>query len=276
MHTLGSFILSHRVPEDWRAQAEVFNELFYVFLTIGTLVGVVVVGYTLYHAYRARGGAAPDEESFQTPVVGELPSGQTGPKSKKLFVSFGISAVIVISLVSYSYFLLLEVEQGPTEDVDAETAEQMQVEVVGIQFGWRFHYPNGLETFNELRVPQGEVIRLTVTSADVWHNFGIPELRVKADAIPGQEAKTWFIASEPGTYTAKCYELCGRGHSDMTAEIIVMENEEFTQWYENQSVENDSGGSGQGGGGSTPEGEGGDSGGSSNHRIAAPAEGVAA
>ena len=269
----GSFILSHQVPEDWRAQAEVFSEIFFVFLVIGTLVGVVVIGYTLYHAYRGRDGAEADDGSFEPPVLGELPSGQSGKKSKKLFVSFGISAIIVISLVSYSYFLLLEVEAGPSpEDDEADHVEEMEVEVVGVQFGWRFIYPNGVETFDQLRVPQGEVIRLSVTSADVWHNFGVPELRIKADSIPGQYQETWFIANETGSYTANCYELCGTGHSEMTGEIVVMENEEFYEWYEEQGaeVENSTDSESE----STPEGE--DGGGGSDHRIAAPADRLAA
>lgn len=268
----GSLILSHQVPEDWRAQAEVFGEIFSVFLIIGTLVGVVVVGYTLYHAYRARDGAGADDGSFEQPVLGELPSGQSGKKSRKLFVSFGLSAVIVISLVAYSYFLLLYVEEGPTQDVEGDAAQQLEVEVVGIQFGWQFVYPNGVETFDELRVPQGEVIRLTVTSADVWHNFGVPELRVKADSIPGQYQDTWFIADETGSYTANCYELCGTGHSDMAGQIVVMENEEFYEWYEEQGAEVEDSSSSENG--STSEGD--DGGNGTDDRIAAPADRVAA
>jgi cytochrome c oxidase subunit 2 len=156
--------------------------------------------------------------------------------------------------------------------VEGDAAQQLEVRVVGIQFGWEFHYPNGAETFNELRVPQGEVVRLRVTSGDVWHNFGIPALRVKADSIPGQYSETWFIANETGTYTANCYELCGRGHSDMNADVIVMENESFDEWYENQAAQNssDSGDSTP-----TPSGDDGESG-SSSHRIAGPAGVVAA
>jgi len=260
-------ILSHRVPEDWRAQAEVFGEIFSVFLVIGTLVGVVVVGYTLYHAYRGRdtgqsGGGDGDESKFEAPVVGELPTGQSGGKSKKLFLSFGLSAVVVISLVAYSYFLLLYVEEGPSQEVEGDAAQQLEVRVVGIQFGWEFHYPNGAETFNELRVPQGEVVRLTVTSDDVWHNFGIPAMRVKADAIPGQEQKTWLIANETGTHTANCYELCGRGHSDMNAQVVIMENGEFYDWYESEATNKSETES-------TPADEGGD-----DHGRVAPPAGV--
>ena len=259
----GNLVLSHQVPEDWRAQAEVFGEIFTVFLVIGTLVGVVVVGYTLYHAYRGRDTGATADDGFDAPVLGELPTGQSGAKSRKLFVSFGLSAVIVISLVAYSYFLLLYVEEGPTHDVDGDSAEQLKVQVVGIQFSWQFVYPNGVETYDELRVPQGEVIRLTVTSNDVWHNFGIPELRVKADSIPGQEQETWFIADETGNYTANCYELCGQGHSEMVGEVIVMENEAFYEWYESQGSENsssdDSTSDGATSGNSTSDGDGGES-----------------
>ena len=130
----------------------------------------------------------------------------------------------------YSYGLLLYVEQGPSGDVADE--QNMEVEVVGLQFAWQFHYPNGVRTTGTLNVSKGEVVRLAVTSDDVWHNFGAPELRVKADAIPGEYSHTWFIANETGTYDVKCYELCGRGHSEMTAEIVVMEEEAFDEWYE--------------------------------------------
>jgi cytochrome c oxidase subunit 2 len=262
-------VLAHQVPEDWRAQAEVFGQLFTVFLAIGTLVGVVVVSYTLYHAYKARARDG-DDSSFEPPVLGELPTGQTGPKSKKLFLSFGLSAVIVISLVVYSYFLLLYVEQGPTEDVSNDTADELEVEVVGIQFGWQFHYANGVQTFNELRVPKGRLIRLTVTSNDVWHAFGVPSLRIKADAIPGQYQETWFFANETGTYDAACYELCGSGHAEMNADIVVMEEEEFEEWYEQQganATQNES----TPGAESTPGGEN-----ETHDRVGGPAEAVAA
>jgi cytochrome c oxidase subunit 2 len=80
-------------------------------------------------------------------------------------------------------------------------------------------------------VPADTEIRLTVTSGDVFHNFGIPGLRVKSDAIPGQTTETWFVAEEPGRYQAACYELCGQGHSYMTSEVVVMSEEEYEKWY---------------------------------------------
>ncbi|MEF8853056.1 MAG: cytochrome c oxidase subunit II [Haloarculaceae archaeon] len=217
-----------------RAPAEVFQRIFLVFLGLGTLVGTVVITYTLYNAYKYRytEDSDPIPES-KRPQLGELPEG--GGKGKKLFLSFGLSAVIVLSLVAWTYGALVMVEEGPSAQVDGEY-DSLDIRVEGYQFGWEFHYPNGhvenSQSDGKLYAPVDSVVNLSVTSQDVHHNFGVPELRVKSDAIPGQTTDAWFVADETGTYQAACYELCGQGHSYMDAEIVVMENEEFQDWYE--------------------------------------------
>lgn len=218
---------------EWRSQADVFNELFLVFLGLGTLVGIVVVAYTLYNAYVYRDTGA-DDDGEDRPMLGELPTGDKGGKGKKLFLSFGISAIIVISLVVYSYMLLLYVEEGPDSDPEAE----IEVDVEGFQFGWEFQYENGITTTDEMVIPAGEVVYIDVTARNVWHTFGVSELRVKSDAIPGQTSTTWFTAEE-GTYVAECFELCGSGHSDMDAEIIALPPDEFEEWYEENAPDDD-------------------------------------
>ena len=211
-----------------RAPAEVFNSIFVVFLGLGTLVGVVVISYTLYNAYKYRYRAEKDPApDLDRPELGELP--ESGGKGKKLFLSFGISALIVLSLVIWTYASLLYVEGKPTE-VQQNGGEVLTIDVDGFRFGWQFTYPNGATT-STLRVPTDTVINLSVTSEDVFHNFGIPEMRVKSDAIPGQTTNTWFVAEETGTYTAACYEICGEGHSGMDAKVVVMEPDEYESWY---------------------------------------------
>ncbi len=211
---------------DVRAPAEVFESIFEVFLVLGTLVGVVVVAYTLYYAvkYRAGDGADPHADSVARPELGELPTGGAG--GRKVFLSLGISAVIVLSLIGWTYMELSYIEDGP----DIEGEEDLHVTVEGYQFGWTFVYPNGYES-TTLRVPRNRVVRLDVTSRDVFHNFGIPAFRVKADAIPGQTTSAWFTHEETGTYEAQCYELCGSGHSMMTAEVEVVSRDAYREWY---------------------------------------------
>lgn len=212
------------VPEGTRV--DVFQRIFWVFLVLGTLVGVVVVAYMLYNAYVYRDGAGSAGD-VSRPSLGELPEGGGG--GGKLFLSFGLSTVIVLSLIVWTYGTLLYVENRPAR----AQADAMEVDVVGYQFGWEFEYPNGHTTNGQLRVPEDRLVTLNVTSRDVFHNFGVPELRVKTDAIPGQTTEAWFVADETGRHQAQCYELCGVGHSYMTAEVVVMEEAAFEEWYAN-------------------------------------------
>lgn len=211
-------------------RAELFQLIYDVFLVLGTAVGVVVIGYMCVNAYRYRDGAGADVDDYDRPSLGETPTGGGG--GKKLAVSFVLSTLIVVSLIGWTYGSLLTVDQGPPEGSDP-----LEVTVVGSQFTWEFVYPNGHTTTGELRVPAGRPVRLVVTSDDVFHNFGSPALRVKADALPGQTTDTWFEANQVGTYRAECYELCGVGHSSMTATVHVMQPSEYREWYANTTNE---------------------------------------
>lgn len=233
-----------------RTPGEVFTQIFEVFLILGTVVGVVVVLYTLQYAYRYRAGReGADEEDDDRPILGELPAG--GGKGRKLLLSFGLSTIIVVSLIFWTYGSLLFVESGPPQDA----ADALEIEVEGYQFGWEFIYPNGHKT-DTLRVPADRAVYLRVTSRDVFHAFGVPALHVKADAIPGQYTDTWFVAEETGSYQAKCYELCGSGHSFMTAPVEVVEPAAFEEWYAGTGNGTDSGGTGNDTGNGTGEGSG--------------------
>ena len=225
-----------------RTPADVFETVYLVFLILGTLVGLVVIAYMLSKAWRYRDDGERDEtedKKVVRPMLGHLPTGSGG--GKKLFVSFGISAVIVLSLIVWTYTALLYVEDTPQE-------ADLTVEVTGQQFSWQFAYENGETSTNTLRLPANSTVRLRITSSDVFHNFGIPDMRVKGDAIPGQVTDKWFVTETPGTHAAHCYELCGAGHSGMDAEVIVMEQDAFQEWYANSSTQASVSGDATGGG----------------------------
>lgn len=212
---------------------EIFRTIFVVFLVLGTIVGVVVIGYMLYNGYKFRDREDRDGEAgIDRPELGELPEGGGG--GRKLALSLLLSAVVVISLIAWTYFALLYVETQPTE---AATGDSINVRVEGFQFGWEFVYPNG-NTSDTLRVPANTRVDLTITSRDVFHNFGIPAFKFKKDAIPGQTTRAWFQPNETGTYQAQCFELCGAGHSAMNANVTVMEPAAFERWYANTTPSN--------------------------------------
>lgn len=221
------------------SRVEVFSQIFDVFLVLGTVVGVIVIAYMVYNAYVYRSRPDDDGEpdpdlADERPTLGEIPTG--GGKGGKLFLSFTLSAVVVIALIGWTFGTLLYVEAA--EPVQGDDALTVQVE--GFQFGWEYTYPNGNKT-GTLRLPAETAVKIEVTSRDVFHNFGIPELRVKSDAIPGQTTETWFVTDEPAEYDAVCYELCGSGHSFMQTNVVVMEQDAYEAWYANTTSDSDGG-----------------------------------
>lgn len=221
-----------------QSMSEIFPFIFRIFLILGTIVGIVVIGYMLYTAYRYRESAAESADDADRPRLGELPTGGGG--GKKLALSLTLSAIIVIGLIAPTYVFLRDVEAGPS---DAENP--IEIKVTGYQFGWTFTYPNGYNN-TTLRVPTDRPVKFSVTSRDVMHNFGIPAFNFKTDAIKGQTTDGWIDPETPGTYQAQCFELCGTGHSQMDANVIVMKPDAYEKWYADTGTNNASSGSGSG------------------------------
>lgn len=95
---------------------------------------------------------------------------------------------------------------------------------------WKVQHPSGKREINELHVPIGQPIRLTITSEDVLHSFYIPAFRAKMDAVPGRYTTSWFEPSKAGEYHIFCAEYCGTKHSMMIGRVVVMEPAQYEQW----------------------------------------------
>lgn len=102
--------------------------------------------------------------------------------------------------------------------------------VVGKQWMWKFYHPNGQTEVNDLHVPVGQPIRLTMISQDVIHNFYVPEFRVHTDVLPNRYRYAWFEATKPGVYNLFCSEYCGTEHSRMIGKVYAMEPAEYELW----------------------------------------------
>jgi len=115
----------------------------------------------------------------------------------------------------------------------------LRVQVTAKQFNWEMVYPgpdgqfgtaDDLQLENELHVPVGKVVRVTLKAKDVIHSFFLPNLRLKQDAVPGREIEAWFEATKPGRYEIPCAELCGFGHSGMKGWLTVHPPDEYQKW----------------------------------------------
>ncbi len=109
-------------------------------------------------------------------------------------------------------------------------AESMEIYVVGKQWMWKAQHGTGQREINELHVPVGRNIKLTMTTEDVLHDFFIPAFRTKADVVPGRYTTVWFNATKPGKYHIYCAEYCGLNHSGMGGWVYVMEQRDFDNW----------------------------------------------
>jgi cytochrome c oxidase subunit 2 len=113
-------------------------------------------------------------------------------------------------------------------------APALTVEVIGHQFNYEFRYPGLRDSYfsgtEPMHLPVGRQVRVLVTSADVIHSFWVPEMRMKADTVPGLVQNLNFTPQHAGTYDIVCTEFCGVNHSRMQAKLVVQSPAAFDAW----------------------------------------------
>jgi cytochrome c oxidase subunit 2 len=104
-------------------------------------------------------------------------------------------------------------------------------------------------TLNQLYLPANKPIIVKLRSKDVIHSFGVPEFRVKQDAIPGLTIPIWFVptittadmrtqlGNPEFQYEIACAQLCGLGHARMRGFVTVQSAEEFQKWMDEAMAE---------------------------------------
>jgi len=180
-------------------------------------------------------------------------AGAKGKISKGLEI--GIAVIEVVLLVFYA----IPAWATRVSDFPADS-EAVVVRVTAEQFAWNAHYPGndgrfgrrdiklvgtdnpiGLDrtdadakdditTVNQLNLPVDRPVLVHLSSKDVIHSFGLIEMRVKQDAIPGMDIPVWFIPNRIGEYEIACSQLCGLGHYRMRGFVSVKTDADFKTW----------------------------------------------
>jgi len=133
-----------------------------------------------------------------------------------------IPFLLMMVMFSWGASIFFEMSRPPDD--------AMNIYVVGKQWMWKTQHLEGRREINELHVPVGRPIKLTMTSEDVIHSFYMPAFRVKFDVLPGKYTTAWFNPTKPGKYHLFCAEYCGTLHSGMIGWIYVMEPAEYERW----------------------------------------------
>jgi cytochrome c oxidase subunit 2 len=154
---------------------------------------------------------------------GDLEDGVYLEGNNALEITWTILPLIVVIGISY-------IGSGVLADTMRMDPKALEVKVVGQQWSWRFEYPDQNITSTELVLPNNKQVLLRLTSDDVIHSFWVPQFRLKQDAIPGSFRELRITPNKLGEYQMVCSELCGEQHAYMTAQVRVVEQEEFDGW----------------------------------------------
>ncbi len=197
-------------PEQASTFAWQVDYLYFYLIAISVFFTVGIVTAIFYFAIKYR-----ETEKFATPdeIHGSIPL--------ELFWSF-IPFVISMTIFLGGAVVYYNQYTAPTD--------AMEVYVVGKQWMWKIQHSSGQREINELHVPVGRKVKITLTTEDTLHDFFIPAFRTKADAVPGRYTTMWFEATKPGKYRLYCAEYCGLNHSGMGGWVYVLEQKDFDNW----------------------------------------------
>ena len=141
----------------------------------------------------------------------------------------------VIPLIIVTFFFFLTLQTLKRIDRPHSLTQKPDVLIIGRQWWWNLVYlKEKVITANELHIPVGKQILMRVESDDVIHDWWVPDLGPKIDAIPGQPNYTWISADKPGTYLGTCSEYCGIQHAWMRISVIAQTQDEYEKWVKSQ------------------------------------------
>jgi cytochrome c oxidase subunit 2 len=175
------------------------------------LIAILLITFAV--KYRRRG---PDQRP--APVKGSLPLEITWT-----------AIPLVIALIIFFWAARLHVATSYPPD------HAMEIFVVGKQWMWKAQHVSGQSEINQIHVPAGRPVKLTMISQDVIHSFFVPAFRIHQDVLPNRYTTIWFEPTTPGTYHLFCSQYCGTNHAQMVGQVIVMPPEAFADWLKNGS-----------------------------------------
>ena len=80
----------------------------------------------------------------------------------------------------------------------------------------------------------GRPVIARLIAKDTIHSFKMPVMRITQDAIPGIEIPVWFEAKETGRFQLGCAQLCGLGHYEMKADLVIESREDYQKWLDEE------------------------------------------
>lgn len=197
-------------------QAQALSHLFVVTLFVCAVIFVIVAALVFLCIVKFRGRPG-DAEPRQ--VAG----------NHRLEISWTVaSALILVGLFVLTVHAMHVSDPVPNRPPD--------LTIIGHQWWWEVRYANGAVAANEIHIPAGLDLLVRLESADVIHDFWVPQLGRKMDMIPGHPNYVWLHADRPGEYLGACAEYCGAEHAWMRIQVEAQREDEFNNWLAHQDT----------------------------------------
>jgi len=197
-------------------QAQSIYDLFQIVMVIAAVILLIVTGLVVTAAirFRRRPGDALPRQDF----------GNHRLETLWTVIPF----LIVTAMFVLTVRTMRQVDPHPID-------RKPDLEIEAHQWWWEFRYPGaGVVTANELHIPVNKNLYYRLTSGDVVHDFWVPQLGQKIDAVPNHPNYAWISADAPGTYLGTCAEYCGAEHAWMRIRVIAQSPEDFAAWVKDQ------------------------------------------
>ena len=198
-------------------------DLLWVVIGGAIFVLITVQGALIYTLIRFR--RRPEQGN----AIPEQTHGNT-----RLEIAWTVAPAIVLAVIAVpTVTTLVDLAEEPPENA-------LHITAVGHQWWWEFQYPEqDLTASNELHIPVGRPVSITLESADVIHSFWIPKIAGKVDMVPNHSNTLPTFTVPPGsegTYLGQCAELCGTAHALMRFRVIAQSPADFEAWVAAQQA----------------------------------------
>jgi cytochrome c oxidase subunit 2 len=204
-------------PDVASLHADQVDALFFFLISVAVFFTIAICAFIIYFAVKYHRKSDADRPA--------------PTKDGKLLEILGSVIPFILMMIMFFWGAKLYFDSRiPPKD-------SIEILVTGKQWMWKLQHPNGKREINDLHVPVGVPVKLTMTSEDVIHSFYLPDFRKKMDVVPGKYTQMWFLPEEEGTYNIFCAEYCGTEHSLMVGKLYVVGQEEYEAWLNTRWVD---------------------------------------
>jgi cytochrome c oxidase subunit II len=242
-YCISSALAISTVPQEWQItlptpvtdvarHMQSFNTLLLAII-VPIVIFVMCLLIWVMFRYRENSNPVPSKTSHNTMI-------------EVIWTIVPVLILVVIAIPSFR--ILFEQYSFPKADVT--------IKATGRQWYWSYEYPDvkgvsfdsnlvdpadlkpgqirNLSVDNAVVVPVNKVVQVLITGGDVIHQWVVPSFGSRADGVPGRMNRTWFRATETGTFYGQCSALCGQGHAFMPIEVRVVPEDEYNAWVQNK------------------------------------------